>query len=112
MHSITMFKPDKLTEHIRAPHRSFDSYLAFDQRLLQSLEATSSLDEWCAWMVKTLHDSELIASNASSQVNDTGTHGMFFRINGAALYSRGANMVPMVRRPSLATIWTCMMRSP
>ena len=37
----------------------------------------------------------VVASNASSQVNDTGTHGMFFRINGAALYSRGANMIPM-----------------
>ena len=31
----------------------------------------------------------VVASNASGQVNATGTHGMFFRVNGAALYSRG-----------------------
>ena len=24
-----------------------------------------------------------------------GTHGMFFRLNGAPIYSRGANMIPM-----------------
>ena len=55
-------------------------------------------------------DTETVVRNTSS--DGTGTHGMFFRVNGAAIYSRGANMVPMVRRPSLATIWTCMMRSP
>ena len=41
----------------------------------------------------------VVATNASAQgtgqVNDTGTHGMFFRVNGAAIYSRGANMIPM-----------------
>ena len=44
-------------------------------------------------------DTETVVRNTSS--DGTGTHGMFFRVNGAAIYSRGANMVPMVRRPSL-----------
>eukprot|EP00038_Savillea_parva_P004143 m.134586 g.134586 ORF g.134586 m.134586 type:complete len:1103 (-) comp11390_c0_seq3:144-3452(-) len=38
-------------------------------------------------------DAAYVAANASAQ--GTGTHGMFFRVNGAAVYSRGANMVPM-----------------
>lgn len=40
-------------------------------------------------------DATVVATHASAQVNDTGTHGMFFRINGAPIYSRGANMIPM-----------------
>ena len=42
----------------------------------------------------TIRDSNASAQ-VTGQVNDTGTFGMFFRINGAALYSRGANMIPM-----------------
>jgi len=38
-------------------------------------------------------DAATVASNASS--DGSGTHGMFFRVNGAAIYSRGANMIPM-----------------
>ena len=38
-------------------------------------------------------DAATVASNASA--DGSGTHGMFFRVNGAAIYSRGANMVPM-----------------
>lgn len=35
------------------------------------------------------------AASVAQQQTGSGTHGMFFRVNGAALYSRGANMVPM-----------------
>ena len=38
-------------------------------------------------------DAAIVAGNASS--DGSGTHGMFFRVNGAAIYSRGANMIPM-----------------
>ena len=38
-------------------------------------------------------DTATIAANASTE--GTGTHGMYFRVNGRAIYSRGANMVPM-----------------
>jgi hypothetical protein len=38
-------------------------------------------------------DAAYVAANASA--DGTGRHGMFFRVNGAAIYSRGANMVPM-----------------
>lgn len=34
-----------------------------------------------------------VAANADTDGSDN--HGMFFRVNGAAMYSRGANMVPM-----------------
>jgi len=38
-------------------------------------------------------DDAYVAANASADGNDH--HGMFFRVNGAAIYSRGANMIPM-----------------
>jgi beta-mannosidase len=38
-------------------------------------------------------DAAYVAANASA--DGTAKHGMFFRVNGAAIYSRGANMVPM-----------------
>jgi len=35
------------------------------------------------------------AVRANTSAEGSGTHGMFFRVNGAAIYSRGGNMVPM-----------------
>ena len=32
---------------------------------------------------------------ASTHADGTSTMGMFFRVNGAAIFSRGANMIPM-----------------
>ena len=40
-------------------------------------------------------DPAAVAAAAVAVSNVTGTHGMFFRVNGAAIYSRGANMIPM-----------------
>ena len=37
-------------------------------------------------------DAATVANNASAE--GTGTHGMFFRVNGAAIYSRGAIWFP------------------
>ena len=66
-------------------------------RPAQAAVATSRRLGFRVFALVTVNDTNatVVASNASSQVNDTGTHGMFFRINGAALYSRGANMIPM-----------------
>jgi beta-mannosidase len=43
----------------------------------------------------TINDTDAAAVAANATAEGTGKHGMFFRVNGAALYSRGANLVPM-----------------
>ena len=62
-----------------------------------SVIATSRRMGFRVFALVTVNDTDpsTVASNASNQVNDTGTHGMFFRVNGAAMYSRGANVIPM-----------------
>jgi hypothetical protein len=63
--------------------------------------ATSRRMGFRVFALVTFNDTNatIVAHNASAQVtgqvNDTGTHGMFFRVNGAALYSRGAVLFPL-----------------
>ena len=44
----------------------------------------------------TINDTDTNTVIANTSTEGTGTHGMFFRVNGAAMYSRGANMVRCV----------------
>ena len=46
-----------------------------------------------AFALVTINDTDAATVTANATSEGTGTHGMFFRVNGAALYSRGANMV-------------------
>jgi hypothetical protein len=43
----------------------------------------------------TINDSDPVAVAAAQSQNGSGTFTMFFRVNGAAVYARGANKVPM-----------------
>eukprot|EP00039_Didymoeca_costata_P021562 m.2498 g.2498 ORF g.2498 m.2498 type:complete len:975 (-) comp2531_c0_seq1:113-3037(-) len=43
----------------------------------------------------TVNDTDAAYITANASADGTDKHGMFFRVNGAAVYSRGANMVPM-----------------
>eukprot|EP00041_Stephanoeca_diplocostata_P030471 m.923001 g.923001 ORF g.923001 m.923001 type:complete len:903 (-) comp23763_c0_seq5:340-3048(-) len=43
----------------------------------------------------TIDDTNATAFTNASHSEGSGTFGMFFRINGAAIYARGANMIPM-----------------
>jgi hypothetical protein len=43
----------------------------------------------------TINDTDTATVRSNASTEGSGTHGMFFRVNGAAIYSRGANMVPM-----------------
>lgn len=43
----------------------------------------------------TINDLNETAVQEASHVQGSGTHGMYFRINGALVWSRGGNMVPM-----------------
>ena len=73
------------------------------ERMLPSSGAsqTSRRIGFRVFALVTVNDTNvtIVASNASKnvtgQVNDTGTFGMFFRVNGVGIYSRGANMIPM-----------------
>jgi hypothetical protein len=41
----------------------------------------------------TVNDTDAAYVLANASADGTGRHGMFFRVNGAGMYSRGANMV-------------------
>lgn len=43
----------------------------------------------------TTNDTDTSVVKANATTDGTGTHGMFWRINGAAILSKGANMIPM-----------------
>ena len=43
----------------------------------------------------TTNDTDVANVNANATADGSDNHGMFYRVNGAAMYSRGANMVPM-----------------
>ena len=43
----------------------------------------------------TVNDTDAAYVKANATADGSGKHGMFFRVNGAAIYSRGANMIPM-----------------
>jgi beta-galactosidase/beta-glucuronidase len=43
----------------------------------------------------TVNDTDSSVVNQSLSLEGSGNHGMFFRINGAAVWARGANVVPM-----------------
>jgi len=40
-------------------------------------------------------DDATLADMIENDVEGSGSHGMFFRVNGASLWSRGANVIPM-----------------
>ena len=42
-----------------------------------------------AFALVTINDTDAATVAANATSDGTGTHGMFFRVNGAALYSRG-----------------------
>jgi hypothetical protein len=48
-----------------------------------------------AFTLVTINDTDAATVAANATSDGSGNHGMFFRVNGAAVYSRGANMVPM-----------------
>lgn len=43
----------------------------------------------------TVNDTDATVVAESEGANGSGTFGMFFRINGAAIYARGSNLIPM-----------------
>ena len=43
----------------------------------------------------TSNDTDPAYAEANKDADGTVMHGMFFRVNGAAMYARGANMIPM-----------------
>jgi beta-mannosidase len=47
----------------------------------------------------TVNDTDAAYVLANASADGTGRHGMFVRVNGAAMYSRGANMVRELSPP-------------
>ena len=43
----------------------------------------------------TINDTDVAAVTAAKDQDGTGQFGMFFRVNGAAVYARGGNKIPM-----------------
>ena len=68
-----------------------------DQRTHRNTEWINTTIAFRSCHLVTIDDTNetLVNQTISSQVEGSGAHGMYFRVNGALLWARGANVVPM-----------------
>eukprot|EP00040_Diaphanoeca_grandis_P031996 m.192725 g.192725 ORF g.192725 m.192725 type:complete len:1196 (-) comp32480_c0_seq1:201-3788(-) len=101
--NITLRIPANTTQHAQLWHPRGNGNQVRYNITVTFVSASNTLDIVESWRLVgfrhvalvTVNDTDPIIAKAAKDQDGTGQLGMFFRVNGAVIYARGGNKVPM-----------------